>query len=527
MEINDNVVPLVKRIIKLIDPNTHSNIDVTNSSTFLNEIDDVCRYAAELILEDRQELVDAVFLSPHPADIILKNSILFMISRDPFFYRQMIHPLINQIKNISISFIHYVYWCISRELFIRPVNSPDANAFISRDLFRYYRVMICEISRRLEILPKSTHKPRPSTPRRLALITDQFLGPRHQPSRDIFECAVKLQEIFEVEVTVFNVNLRPLDSCALFYPPMIANIETTFSGAQWIEMNGRSVRFISFVDRAFSIEKIAHVVSILNAFDPDVVIGFGDSNIIADLFAEKRPVICLPTTSSLPFSLGDIVLVWDSAWKNTDLTTCSRLSRSVLRPFLYALFFPPRNETWSRDTFLLTDEDFIMSIVSNRLDEEIDGPFLECIDRLLTACPRLHILLAGHAEQLPSRLANQPNRQRLHIIGYVEDVRALYQMSDGALNPFRSGGGASVALALAEGRPVVSLATGDGSAVIGPDLTVPDVERYIARVSAMATNPDLRKTLGAVALQRFLQRCDWSESMKQLFGYCCEAMTLP
>ena len=46
----------------------------------------------------------------------------------------------------------------------------------------------------------------------------------------------------------------------------------------------------------------------MERFDPDVIVAFGGSNTVADLFARSRPVVFLPTSSGLPASLATILL---------------------------------------------------------------------------------------------------------------------------------------------------------------------------------------------------------------------------
>lgn len=120
-------------------------------------------------------------------------------------------------------------------------------------------------------------------------------------------------------------------------------------------------------------------------------------------------------------------------------------------------------------------------------------------------CQRLHYILCGAGEQ-EAALKNQAEEAGLggyvHFLGYRNDVKELYKMADCFVMPsFREGLSRSIMEAMASGLPcVVSKIRGnidlieDGKGGYLCEAT--DVSAYAERIDTLASDADMRKTMG-------------------------------
>ena len=312
--------------------------DAVNRFTALCE-----RLRTDLDLDTRLDLAERLRTQAPTGDTIRLHSVLFYLTGDLYHYQRILHYLHLGGDSVSPALMHYVYWCMLRQIFMGAANPEKAAAFGPCDLFRLYEALVDTVARRWGIVAQR-RAPRPGPLGRVVLVTNQFLGGRHQPSRDVFDYAHRLQVDGGVEALIVNTNLMPMRVEALFIPPLVAGIEDCYEGAVNVEMWGRIVRMASFTGRAFDADKLRAIIGCIDELDPDVVTAFGGNNLAADLVAraDARPVVCLPTTSGLTTSLAHRVLGYDDQDPTAGLSPLYRAPfASRFRPFNFGFSLPP------------------------------------------------------------------------------------------------------------------------------------------------------------------------------------------
>ncbi|MGQ9371559.1 glycosyltransferase [Azospirillum sp. A39] len=494
----------------------------------LNGFVAVCdRLRGELDLSARLDVAERLRIAPPTADVVRLSSVLFHLTGDLYHYQHILHYLHLGGDSVPPQLMHYVYWGMARQLFMGMAAPEKADSFLVCDLFRFYEALIDGIAGRWGIVP-ARRAPRPGPIRRAVVVTNQFLGTRHQPSRDAFDFAHRLQAECGVETAILNANLMPLRVEGLFVPPFLGEVEARYEGAATVEMYGRHVRMASFTGRAFDAAKLRAIVACVDDLDPDVLIAFGGSNVAADLVAraDARPVVCLPTTSGPTTSLAHLVLGYGDGDPTAALPPLYRAPFAArFRPFNFGFFLPPTAA--APGDFGLGDVPFVFAVVGTRLDQEVDGAFLALLEEVLDRCPGAVIAFAGEVAGLPGRLAASRHAARLRSLGHVDDIRAFHARCGAVLNPPRQGGGGSAAIAIGDGVPVVTLAAGDVAAVVGPDLRVADRGAYVERAAALFADGGLRARLGALARRRFADTVDRRHSVARLLALCEEARAMP
>ncbi|WP_448207053.1 tetratricopeptide repeat protein [Azospirillum sp. sgz302134] len=472
--------------------------------------------------ETRRAAADEVDANYAMGDVMRRRSLLFLLSGDLKHYEALTRAVLAEPLQFTVPSIHYAFWGMAMQIFHGAVRFGDVGGFSAGDLLRFYRMMISETTQRFNLRQRMKRALPRAEVKRIAFITNQMLGEGHQPTVDAFDYARRLQDDFGREVVIVNPNAMAVTGENGFVPEYAYNVTDEYEGEQTIAAFGARVRMASFPQKRFDEEKVHAIVDYVDAFDPDVIVSFGGSNVVADLFAGSRPVVSLPTSSGLPLTQARLILGYgetDSAagWP-ADMA-------GRFRPFSFGWTLPPGGVERSRTDFGIPEGGPLFVAVGNRLDQEAGPEFLALVDSLLDRLPEARVVFAGAVESLPARLAALRNADRVQSLGHVDDVRALYRLATAYLNPRRQGGGGSAAFALAEGLPVVTPAAGDVANVSGPAFTTADDAAFLDRAATLATDAAFREKQAAEARARFAAVGDRHTSAERLLAYGLEAQT--
>ncbi|CAO3402059.1 glycosyltransferase [Azospirillum palustre] len=454
-------------------------------------------------------------------DPILRESALAYVSGDLHRYLHILEMLDTVLDLASLDGINQIFWSMQRQLFLMRMDLGSVPDFVIGHLFPFYERFLRQVAVRLELVPAGRQAGMPDAGR-VVIVTNQFLSAEHQPSRDLLLLAVRLQRDLGRTVLVLNTNMMPDRYYSAFVPPFAAAVEDRLSGEQTIRCGGERIRMLSSTAPGVTADKLSGFLSAVEVFDPDLVIGFGGSAIVADLLGNAYPVMCVPTTSGQTVSLADIVLDFGGHVRPPG---SGRLAQSW-RPARFGLSLRHTGETAARAEFALQEGDFVCVIVGNRLDAETGGGFLDLLGRILDAIPRALVLFAGGVESLPGRLAADRHAGRLRSLGHVDRVEALMSVCDLFVNPRRAGGGAGAAQAMAGGVPVLSFDGGDVASVAGPSFLVDDNDAFVARAVALAGDPALLAGARQEARSRIEAVEREGADNGQLSAYMAEAVSL-
>jgi len=456
-------------------------------------------------------------------DVMRRQSLLFLLTGDIAYYHALVNTALDDPLRFSIPSMHYAYWGIAMRLFQGDTRKGDVSAFTTGEFRRFYRLLVEETARRYGLDTRLRRvAPRPAV-KRVALITNQMLGEGHQPTADAFDYARRLQDDHGCEVLIVNPNAMAVEGENGFVPEYSYNVTAEYDGEQTLTAYGANVRMLSFPQPRFDEEKLTAIVDAVQRFDPDVIVAFGGSNTVADLFARSRPVVFLPTSSGLPPSLATLLLGYGP---DDNADGWPQEARARFRPFSFGWTLPDAGPSRSRADFGLPADGALYVVVGNRLDQEVVPEFIETLDRLLDRVPEAHVAFAGAATELPGRIAAARNATRMHALGDVDAIRGLYGVATAYLNPPRQGGGGSAAFALADGLPVVAYAQGDVAGIVGAAMTVADGTAFLDRAAELGQDANARTKAAEAARSRFADTGDRARSVAKLLDYAREAQEL-
>ncbi|ANC93109.1 glycosyltransferase family 1 protein [Azospirillum humicireducens] len=487
----------------------------------LRDITEACDSARIAGLGGDVEAMAALEAATAALDPILRESALACVTGDLRRYLRILDMLDNVLDLAPLDGINQIYWSMQRQLFLMRMDFASVPDFVTERVLPFYERFLKQISLRLGLSPVARQADKPATGR-VVIVTNQFLSDQHQPTRDLLAQAVRLQRDLGRTVLALNTNMMPDRYYSPFIPPFAAAVEESLSGDQTIQFGNDSVRLLSSTAPGITADKLNGFFSAVEQFDPDLVIAFGGSVIVADLLASARPLLCIPTTSGQTVSLADIVLDYGG---RTAPPGEGRLARSW-RPFRLGMALRQDEGPTNRAEFDLADDAFLYVVVGNRLDAEVDAAFLAILERVLDAVPHGEVLFAGPVDTLRGRLAASRHAASLRCLGHVERIGALLSLCDVFLNPRRTGGGGSAAQALASGLPILAFDSGDVASIAGPGFVVATNDSFVERAVALAADPSLLSGSREDARNRFAAVKQEESDRTQLPVYLNEAVDL-
>ncbi len=280
---------------------------------------------------------------------------------------------------------------------------------------------------------------------------------------------------------------------------------------------------VSLASEDFSLgSRWTDLIQGIGRYAPDVVLFVGFSSPLIWALYPDYPVVGMSLHTVPPLAPVDVWLAADPQpgqdlfWPGMPAPLTSHF------PFR---FWPVQTgSALSRDVLGVPEDAILLVSSGHRLHTELQPEWAAHILGFLDAHPQIHWLLIGMHGQLHEAMARW--HPRLHSVPHQDDLAAFISMADIYLNPPRMGGGASVAMAMDLGVPVLSMRGSDGGDKVG-DLAVSDTTGYMQRLAEWCGDAGLRHQAGAVLQRKFRDELDISQpdAGRRLIQACRVALT--
>jgi len=176
---------------------------------------------------------------------------------------------------------------------------------------------------------------------------------------------------------------------------------------------------------------------------------------------------------------------------------------------------------YTRAQFGLASTDFVICIVGNRLNDELDRHFMDFLADVIAIDERIKLLLVGAiSEQLQNSLTAALKAESFRHLAFSSDLLGLYRICDLYLNPPRLGGGTSAAFALAASVPVLSLAFGDVANMLPDAFVMQSLAQMQTAIGELLLRADQRETrdLARAVFMRMSDRTGMVSELLQRIG---------
>ncbi|WP_454021110.1 hypothetical protein [Azospirillum sp. Marseille-Q6669] len=274
------------------------------------------------------------------------------------------------------------------------------------------------------------------------------------------------------------------------------------------------------------INYVDHVFSCIDEFSPHCIINYhgvaDDSFIFSGGIYKKYPFIYHQTNilqrprydADLFLSNGRIVDQGDIHLENRERWVNGRIG---FTPF-------KKLKSYQRLELPFANHSIIMVTVGNRLPHEISDNFCHIAMRALDRYEELAWTLVGPNSDSVGMIdecakAYSKNvRKRIYSIPFEKDLRALYEHCSIYLNPFRAGGGTSIALAISEGMPIVCMQGCDIEMALPPEEVRRDLEDYEKALSKFIEDQALRERVGSYCRDWFSEKISIESGARHLLN---------
>lgn len=414
---------------------------------------------------------------------MLCKSYLFYLSKEDEILRAIAQDLFLYLD--SLEAYHYLIWKIRISMFqfsgeIKPETLNWVKEHCMRPSYEQMMEMILAcVQDTEEYRPKKGIK-------KVALVVGQLLSELHAPSRTALMIAMGLINEYGLEVHIINTNLIPVTRPLEYFGCTFPHFNEKLSGKQFFqysdqEFGTHKLTLYSQLPGPFTLNSMVNIWNYIEAEKFDALINLGDVLFALDYFMGKIPILGIPTLRELPISRADqYLLVHDTL--NTEEQDI--VEKHCTRPACLGVSFsvnPEKGEnTFCKSAYGVPEDAFVFVVVGNRLSQEVDKTFLNLCHNLLKANTKNIIFFVGDHPNMSALLEQNQLTQtgQAKSFDFQQDLRSFYEMCDVYLNPFRSGGGVSAQMAIADNIPVVTLNKGDVGANLTPELRCETVSDY-------------------------------------------------
>ncbi|SFL45092.1 glycosyltransferase family protein [Pelosinus propionicus] len=345
------------------------------------------------------------------------------------------------------------FWKIKSMLFVGKLELTIDELIIFK---HFYQVCVDEIVQQVQ-LPKT--KPVVLRNRdRIVIITSQFLGIEHAPTRNVLDYSHNLKKMGK-EVFIIN----SADISFPLYEPLKAKPIESYNTFNYIEIDNENYPFYQSKAEMPNFQDMQKIIDLVDDFNPEFVIAVGDSTLAADVCSHFIDVITIPCGGILPIYPKTY---WAVPRKPlpSDEQVFQAFSMAKERIFsIHYTFMKKEKETQLvRRDLELPEDAFILCVVGNRLDVEVTEIFITELEDILREVPQSYILFVGvYPNYNEVMLKHSLLKQRSHYAGRRSDIQSIYPLCNAYLNPLRQGGATSGAEAMLEGIPIITKPHGD------------------------------------------------------------------
>lgn len=309
----------------------------------------------------------------------------------------------------------------------------------------------------------------------IVIVTEQLLSYKHGPSYIIYEISSILQKVYGLHVLILVANCE-FDKNTYNYwnQPFELNIDESMMDNFLLNYNGEKLLGYQICLSEDNLGKLKLLLDDIYRMKPLFVWSIG-GNILANNLLNP-----MTTALSMPCQIG--YAVSDAPYLVSYLDDRSEelgkvknyIDKCDQKRISLKLRTDHRSEfhgTLMREDIGCTEDDFLISIVGNRLNYEITTEFIDILDKILESHDSIRFIIIGEFDYKNKFKQYSSLKQKSIFLGYRHDLIDILNLVDLFLNQIGKGGGGAASKALAMGKPIITLNKGDTAVGVGKEFT--------------------------------------------------------
>lgn len=402
-----------------------------------------------------------------------------------------------------------IYWIITNQLF---TNSNIA--LLKGNVDELYNHIFSSLQEYLK-LDYPYIKSNERNKEVIVIITSQFLGFNHSPTKRVLDYSYAIQR--ELKKKVFIIN----DSGFNFYRSR--HLRNTFSPNFMGEYSHIDKMYYKDEEFAFyqvdsqmpNINIIENLIKVIYEIAPLFIFNIGASSLVTDLCSTFITTASLPCSYDIPVSRSKYLLVGRKLNRNDGgrIRRIEPNQRIIETEINYVM--SESIECYNRAQFGLSEDSFVISIIGNRLDDEISIEFLKLLNKIVSAT-NVELLFIGEINDIDRIKNDIIHKERIHFTGYISEASEALKISDIYLNPERNGGGRSSFEALHYGVPVITLEVGDVYYTSGKEFSVSNYDEMYNLISKYYIDSIFYQEMKKKSINRARKISNIAETQKKM-----------
>lgn len=439
---------------------------------------------------------------------ILLSSVLLHIFNDNK-YLEFLLNLLTESTSIDKYNRFFAYNQCVRYIFLNKNFSDEKTGRMIEKLYEKIFTEFSTINKKYVKVPKEQRKDNV-----VFIITSQFLSINHAPSKIAIDTCYNLMK--GLNKNVILINTKELLSLKGILP--IINIETgSKRDGNYGQIDYKDIN-IPFYQPQCTMPDDSEIIKILNMveeYKPSLIINIGTC-LVGDLCSNIVPTLTIPLISN-GYAMSTFYLVNNKKHYEEYTKKHNRNTESlIISEFAFEL--KSKKHTFTKVQLGIPKNKFIISVVGNRLNDEIDEEFLNILEKVCTHNNAYILFVSkfnfkdGNINKYSNLISNHKN------MGYQEDLLAVLENIDLYVNPKRIGGGTSAIYAIYLGKPVVTLNYGDVAVNVGKEFCVDNYNEMFNKISEYCSNSEFYNKQSSVAKERALDRTNMSQYINDIYG---------
>lgn len=320
------------------------------------------------------------------------------------------------------------------------------------------------------------------------VVVTQLLNLQHAPTADAIDYVRILRQL-GYRPLVINTNELPEQTGLPLIDAFAANKRSDLTGMMTLDTDNESFPLFTPPAEMPSREGLALTAALIRTIDPRLCIKVGGFSLLQEELGEIAPSVIFPTSTNLvPSRRCASVLFNDLSESDRVLMADQGIGKqNIFDGYRYSYRLPVvKPQAFERSQFGADASDFVIAIVGNRLSTEVDREFRSLLMALRAHIPQAKILFVGPLDSDAQHDIRNQLGDAAAFLAYANDLCSLYRCCNLYLNPRRSGGGTSAALALAAGIPAYSLNTGDVARILPQSFVFEKPDALVSAVVELA-----------------------------------------
>ncbi len=352
----------------------------------------------------------------------------------------------------------------------------------------------------------------------ILVITVQFLSEGHAPTRTVLERIYTLGKLMGKKV--FLLNTRELTTILGYFPlydEYRRNIIEDYDTKEKYYYKDYEFPFYQVPDEMPEFGRVEEILKFIRRIKPYMIMVIGNASIVGSLCGDIVPTICIPVTfSTIPFKNNQYICVGRHLEdeERTNLKEAGYPIEHIIEgTFTFELKRQQRKFT--RKQLGLPEDKFLLIVIGIRLSTELNETFFNYLTQ--TFVYGTHLVFVGKLDNYDDWCEMYPNlKEHSTSLGIQEDVLAIAELCNLYINPYRIGGGFSLAESFSKGLPGVTINFGDVAAAAGSDFCVENYKEMVLQIKRYIEDKEYYIKMSKKAKERVEQLTNSKAAMEEI-----------